>query len=103
MVDATIAEKLNRFVEAARRRFPVKQMVLFGSYARGTAGTDSDIDVAVVLKDLPDDILAAEAELYRLRRDIDSRIEPVLADDQRDPSGFWSEVCRTGTVIYQDT
>src|SRR5271157_2084402 len=40
----------------------VARVVLFGSRARGDAGPDSDYDVAVFLKDMPDRI----AELNRL-------------------------------------
>jgi predicted nucleotidyltransferase len=40
----------------------IERVVLFGSRARGDAGADSDYDVAVFLKDLPDRF----AELYRL-------------------------------------
>ena len=40
----------------------LERVVLFGSHARGEAGTESDYDVAIFLKDMPD----RWAELDRL-------------------------------------
>jgi len=33
--------------------------------------------------------------------DIDVRIEPVIVDEDHDPSGFYEEILRYGTVIYK--
>ena len=62
---------------ALRRRFTVERLVvaassppraiLFGSNARGTEPEDSDLDLMVIEKELPD----KAAEYYRLRRAID--------------------------------
>ena len=41
----TISEMVRRIVE----RFHPEKIILFGSYARGTAGPDSDVDLLVVL------------------------------------------------------
>jgi predicted nucleotidyltransferase len=46
-------------------------VILYGSYSNGTARTDSDIDVAVVVDSIGDDLLDSEAALYRLRKTID--------------------------------
>jgi predicted nucleotidyltransferase len=47
---------LERFSRALRDRFEARlvEVVLFGSYARGEANEDSDIDVFVVVADLSD-------------------------------------------------
>jgi predicted nucleotidyltransferase len=42
---ATIQEMVRRIVE----QFHPDQVILFGSYARGTAGPDSDVDLMVVM------------------------------------------------------
>jgi predicted nucleotidyltransferase len=42
---ATIQEMVRRIVE----KFDPVQIILFGSYARGTAGPDSDVDLLVVM------------------------------------------------------
>jgi predicted nucleotidyltransferase len=64
-----------QYASAIRKRFSYSKMILFGSYAKGNFTEDSDIDIAVVFKDY-NNILDMQLELMRLRRKIDSRIEP---------------------------
>lgn len=49
---------------------------LFGSFARGNAGQDSDIDLLVVSSDWTDNIIEDTMLLMRARRTVDLRIEP---------------------------
>ena len=58
-----------------KNKFNPQQIILFGSYAKGTYNDDSDIDIAVVFNDY-DDAIDMQLELMRLRRKLDSRIEP---------------------------
>jgi len=78
----------------------VRQVILFGSHARGTAREHSDIDVAVIMDTPVDDWLEASTQLFRLRRDIDLSIEPVLVDSSTDRSSFLEEIRKTGQVVY---
>jgi len=47
---------LNKFKQKLLTRFKdeIISLVLFGSVARGTAGKESDIDVLIIMKDVPD-------------------------------------------------
>jgi predicted nucleotidyltransferase len=67
-----IAEK---YADLVRSKYDFSRIILFGSYAKGNYNEDSDIDIAVVLKDFAN-IRDMQLELMRLRRNIDSRIEP---------------------------
>jgi len=67
-----IAKKYARVV---KQKFNPQQILLFGSYVKGTFRDESDIDIAVVFFDY-DDSIDMQLELMRLRRKIDSRIEP---------------------------
>jgi predicted nucleotidyltransferase len=97
-----VIDKVNRYADVIKAYFPVKMVILFGSYARGNPREASDIDVAVVVDQISDDCLESEAMLNRLRRSIDLRIEPVLIEkDEKDPEGFFEEIMRTGEIIYQ--
>ena len=100
MDKATAVEQVRRYADVVRRHFDVAGVVLYGSYARGAAHEDSDIDVAVIMDRLDDDWLTSAAELWRLSHDIDLRIEPVLLLPSDDRSGFLEHVLRTGEVIY---
>lgn len=100
MDKAAVRESVSRLAELAKDNFPVKKVILFGSYAKGYAREDSDIDVAVLIEKIDGDFLSAETRLFKLRRNIDTRIEPVLIEDTEDFSGFLEEILRTGEIIY---
>lgn len=40
---------IDKMVRRLARRFKPEQIILFGSYARGSAGPDSDVDLLVVM------------------------------------------------------
>lgn len=96
-----VIECVRLFAERVRQSMDVQQIILFGSYARGTAREESDIDVAVITDTPAKDWLDASTALFRIGRDIDLSIEPVLFDSPTDRSGFLAEVRRTGEVIYE--
>lgn len=100
MDKATAIRCVKQYADVVRQNFDVKKIILYGSYLKDGAREDSDIDVAVVLKRVDGDFLTSEAELFRLRREIDSRIEPVLFEESNDRSGFLAEILKTGEIIY---
>src|SRR4030065_561538 len=55
----------------------VDRVILYGSYAKGKARTDSDIDIAVISKDFGKDRVEEGMSLFRIAGKIDSRLEPV--------------------------
>lgn len=63
------------YAVAVKANFDNIRIILFGSYAKGNFNDDSDIDIAVVFKDYSNSF-DMQLELMRLRRKIDSRIEP---------------------------
>ena len=65
----------SQYAHALKARYDNIKVILFGSYAKGTFHEDSDIDIAVILKDYKN-LLDIQRDLMRLRRKIDSRIEP---------------------------
>jgi len=93
-------EKVKRYSEAVRQHFSVRKIILYGSYARKSAKEGSDIDVAVVFHRFEGDWLLSSAKLFELRRNIDPLIEPVLLEEENDPSGFLADILKTGEVIY---
>ena len=95
-----VVECVRSFAERVRQSMDVEQVILFGSYARDTATENSDIDVAVVTGTPAKDWLDASTLLFRLRRDINLSIEPVLIDSSSDRSGFLEEIRQTGMLIY---
>jgi len=76
------------------------EIILYGSYAKGTAREESDIDIAVIVKDIIGDYLDLAAMLYHIRIDLDDRIEPILLEESSEVSGFLEDVRKTGQRIY---
>lgn len=75
-MDRTDALTIAReFAKAVKTNYDCKQIFLFGSYVRGTYHEESDIDIAVIFEEF-ENPLDIQLELMRLRRKIDSRIEP---------------------------
>jgi len=64
-----------RYADVIKANYNYSKIILFGSYAKGNFNEDSDIDIAVIFKDYSS-LIDMQLELMRLRRKIDSRIEP---------------------------
>ena len=64
-----------RYAGAVKANYNYIKIILFGSYAKGNYNDDSDIDIAVIFEDYSN-VIDMQLELMRLRRKIDSRIEP---------------------------
>lgn len=90
------------FANRAAAMFHPKEVVLFGSQVNGKSTMDSDIDIAVVFDLLDNTRLEKAFQLYKLRRNIDTRIEPVLVQKNNDSSGFYSHIKATGKILYQE-
>ena len=98
-----IIDKVKLYKKLVLNNFPVPidQFWLFGSYAKNKAHEDSDIDVALVVNHLDENysILNTEPLLWKLRRQVDWRIEPHVIARDTDYAGFLNEIERTGFLI----
>ena len=75
-MDKTDALKIaNNYAVVVNANYENIKIYLFGSYVKGNQNEESDIDIAVVFKDY-NNLMDIQLELMRLRRKIDSRIEP---------------------------
>ncbi len=96
---------LNSAIEFANRAaelFHPREIVLFGSQVHGKTTSESDIDIAVIFDLLDKTRLEKAFQLYKLRRNIDTRIEPVLVQKNNDSSGFYDHIKATGKILYQE-
>jgi predicted nucleotidyltransferase len=90
----------NQYAQVVVNELFPSAVLLYGSYANGSAHQESDIDVAVIFDDFVGDWLKTSAKLWKLRRDISTDIEPILLDRKHDPSGFVENIMKTGEVLY---
>jgi len=91
--------KVKEYSILLKNYIPLEKVYLFGSYAKNTNRTDSDIDVAIVVKKIDGDFFAIQPLLWKLRRQVDDRIEPILIERDNDSSGFLIEIQRNGIEI----
>jgi len=94
-----VIDKLSKYKILVSNYFDVEKVVLFGSYAKGNQTEDSDIDVAIIVNSLDQDFFTYAPLLWKLRRDVDDRIEPILIEKNHDESGFLHEVLAYGLII----
>jgi predicted nucleotidyltransferase len=98
-----VQQVAHEYASAVSFRFNLRYAFLFGSYAKGTADEDSDIDIAVVADDFSGDQIDDTLSLLKLRRGIDTRIEPhaFLTDEflSENPDPFVAEIINTGIRI----
>lgn len=98
----TFEEALNlvrQYKQVIAPRFDVEPRVLmFGSYSKGYANPDSDIDVAVIVPTYGDHKFEISKGLWRDTREVSFLIEPVLmAEDRWSP--LYDDVMRTGIAV----
>ncbi len=94
-----IIDIVRQYKELVMKHFDFSEIILFGSYANQTATEDSDIDVAIVIKNSDYEYFKIVPLLWKLRRQIDYRIEPILIDLQNDNSGFSNEIYSNGIIV----
>lgn len=99
-----IRNKIISFYHLIENKFPVKGILLFGSYAKGNQSKDSDIDVAVIIKNKKgDDKIDITMALWHDARKIDTSIEPkcIFWDEyiHHDKTSILADIIRTGIRI----
>ena len=94
-----VVGKLKKYKQLLSKHMSFNKMILFGSYAKGNPREDSDVDVAIFVDELQGDYFSTRPLLWKVRREVDDRIEPFLFVKNQDESGFLEEVIRDGILI----
>jgi len=85
-----------------RKGIPVTRAILFGSWAKGTAQSDSDIDIGIVSPNFGKDDFEDLGYLLHETRYVDDRIEPAplsIEDYETDSTPFVMEIKKTGKLV----
>ncbi len=107
-----LEDKLKSFIKSVTNTINVDQIILFGSYAKGNPHEYSDIDVALISKDL-DPKLARWQNIELIIKKANLKYDPELQlvpfskasfeNDAESPIGsFIREIKKTGKVIYSN-
>lgn len=94
-----VDDSLKKYSIELKKIIPFKKLILYGSFAKGTATDDSDIDLAVIVEKFPGDFLSVTPKLWKLASQIDSRIEPIILEEGKDDSGFIESISKYGVFI----
>ena len=101
----TTIEEIQTFARRIAEEFHPERIILFGSYAYGTPGPDSDVDLLVVLP--------FEGKPWRMASLIRKRVHPPFPADilSRTPTQvqdrmrmgdfFMREITEQGVVLYE--
>ena len=97
---------IRRYAELLKEKsIAFKNIYLFGSQATGKAHENSDIDIAVIMDNLPKgkNNMERKMDLRKLTRNVDTRIEPVLLEEKdlnkKEPSIMGYEVLKHGILV----
>ncbi|MBW1759475.1 MAG: nucleotidyltransferase domain-containing protein [Deltaproteobacteria bacterium] len=71
-----INKKIKMFLSRVEKKYHISDAYIFGSYAKGTFGKWSDIDLALISPDFSDESFDVRLELMKIASTIDDRIEP---------------------------
>ncbi|WP_373330816.1 nucleotidyltransferase domain-containing protein [Salmonirosea aquatica] len=92
-------DKVRAYRLLLKDHFQLENVYLYGSYANGTYSDDSTIDVVVVVNRVKGDYFSVSPLLWKLRKQIDDRIEPILIERDFDDADFLKKVQRQGIEI----
>lgn len=77
MVKKHVEVIVDKYIKALKsRNVRVEKAILFGSYAKGSAGKDSDIDIAIISPDFGQDYVEEAVMLKEISEEIDLDISP---------------------------
>ncbi|MBU0574489.1 MAG: nucleotidyltransferase domain-containing protein [Candidatus Margulisbacteria bacterium] len=103
-IDSNIRKKIKKYIrEVQKNQIQIIKAYLYGSYAKGTASPESDIDLAIISPDFSGNRYFDSLKIIPFRRKIDNRIEPVTfkPEDFNESDPLAAEIKNTGIEIKQ--
>lgn len=93
-------DEIKNLLEDVFRKYDVKSVTLFGSYARGEQVDKSDIDLVI-----DSDGKLINLSFYGLLEDVVQRLNKNIdmfeISEIRKPSSIWDKISSEGVVIYE--
>jgi len=100
MDERAIETTIKNYISLLPINYKPLKVFLFGSFARNNFREESDIDVALVFRDVKDSF-QTQVDLMKLRRTVDLRIEPhpIAEKDFIENNPLAKEVIKYGKEI----
>ena len=99
MAENEVISIAKTFADKVRSIMDTKAIFLYGSYEKGTATDNSDIDIAVIVDTIPGDYLSTVSKLWGITRTVHEDIEPILLTASDYDTGFLQTVYNTGIAV----
>jgi len=97
--DQAILNIAKKYLEVLRQNGVLFETAwLFGSHVEGRSHPDSDIDIALVIQNIPSRFFK-EVELVKYRREIDWRIEPHVFSTDQPSSVFFQDIMKNAVQL----
>jgi predicted nucleotidyltransferase len=98
--------KISELINKIATGYNPDKIILFGSYAKGTANEDSDVDLLVIKESnlpRPDRTFQVRKMLYGMMIPIDILVyTPIeIEESQKSKINFLNEVLTTGKTVYE--
>lgn len=92
---------ISQFVALVSIEFPIKGLYLFGSYAKGNADENSDIDIAIISDKFEGRRFWDREKLgkYIIKSSFDLEVHPYKTEDFTEEDPFVQEIIRIGLKI----
>lgn len=102
-IPGAVRARILRLTERLSTDLQVNQIFLYGSFAVGTYGADSDIDIAVFLAEGSSCGLETYLKLNRLIGDseYDIQLQVFPEDELCDPCGIVEEIAAHGILLWK--
>lgn len=105
-MDKATNNTISEYIKLVQQEYEnLVDVYIFGSYVKAMAHRDSDIDLALIFKDLDDaKRFDVQVALMLLASQIDLRIEPHPIDEKDFSLGnpFAAEIKRTGRTVFHE-
>ena len=97
----TVETTVKNYISLLPVNYKPLKVFLFGSFARNNFRAESDIDVALVLRDIKDSF-QTQVDLMKLRRTVDLRLEPhpIVEKDFNENNPLAKEILKYGKEIF---
>jgi len=103
-----IDDLIQNSIETINSHFEVDQIILFGSYAKGNANADSDVDIAVISPKFTGRSIYANVKELVQKTNLRKPYLQLVAFNSKDffeetfvNVDFIREIKRTGKVVYK--
>jgi len=107
-LQSEITDLVNSSIEIINSNFDVEQIILFGSYAKGTANADSDVDIAVISPQFTKKSIYGNVKILVEKTNLRKPYLQLVAFSSKDfdeetfiNPDFIREIKRTGKVVYK--